>query len=441
MSDPKDTTVPNEHHVHTVGHWKSQDKRHHHKFLNDTVEHVDKNPKPLHPVLEDFKKVVENDTRLSMLFDLMFEQVPKNKEYLKDPTGESQVQDFEHLLKLMNHVISTAPAWTDAGHKVGMVGVPVNALLDWPMGTAAGFVVFQDPTVNEHLKKILNVWGEYLSSPASAEVLGEGKTGWFGKTGKASLEEVANKAGGTNLTFEELFQSDPKAKHHGYKSWDDFFTRHFKWENRPVAEPTNDDVIVNACESKVYKVARDVHARDKFWVKGQPYSVLDMLNFDKDYAQQFVGGTIYQAFLSALSYHRWHSPVSGTIKKSFIVQGTYYSEPLFVDFQTNQAADQHGETTSQEYLSCTATRAVIFIESDNPKIGLMAFIGIGMTEVSTCDTTVKVGQHVNKGEELGMFHFGGSTHCLLFRKGVKLSGFPEPSDHNVPIRSKLCVVE
>lgn len=25
-----------------------------------------------------------------------------------------------------------------------------------------------------------------------------------------------------------------------------------------------------------------------------------------------------------------------------------------------------------------------------------------------------------KGDPLGMFHFGGSTHCLVFRKGVKL---------------------
>ena len=30
-------------------------------------------------------------------------------------------------------------------------------------------------------------------------------------------------------------------------------------------------------------------------------------------ADQFVGGTIYQAFLSATNYHRWHSPVAGTI--------------------------------------------------------------------------------------------------------------------------------
>jgi phosphatidylserine decarboxylase len=41
-----------------------------------------------------------------------------------------------------------------------------------------------------------------------------------------------------------------------------------------------------------------------------------------------------------------------------------------------------------------------------------------------------------------MFHFGGSTHCVLFRKGVKVSGFPQPGQkENVPVRSKLCVVE
>ncbi|KAG9611527.1 hypothetical protein KCU77_g23978, partial [Aureobasidium melanogenum] len=80
----------------------------------------------------------------------------------------------------------------------------------------------------------------------------------------------------------------------------------------------------------------------------------------------------------------------------------------------------------------------IFIEADNPAIGLMAFIGIGMDEVSTCEITVKEGDHVKKGQETGMFHFGGSSHCLLFRNGVKLSGFPQPGrQENVPVRSKL----
>ena len=39
-----------------------------------------------------------------------------------------------------------------------------------------------------------------------------------------------------------------------------------------------------------------------------------------------------------------------------------------------------------------------------------------------------------------MFHFGGSSHVVLFRKGVKVSGFPDYTDHNVPVRSELCRV-
>lgn len=53
----------------------SQDKRHHHKFLHDTIQHVDENPKELSPVLKDFKEMVDGDTRLYMLFNNMFEEV------------------------------------------------------------------------------------------------------------------------------------------------------------------------------------------------------------------------------------------------------------------------------------------------------------------------------------------------------------------------------
>ena len=31
------------------------------------------------------------------------------------------------------------------------------------------------------------------------------------------------------------------------------------------------------------------------------------------------------------------------------------------------------------------------------------------------EITVYQGQHVEKGDQLGMFHFGGSTHFLMFR--------------------------
>lgn len=161
-------------------------------------------------------------------------------------------------------------------------------------------------------------------------------------------------------------------------------------------------------------------------------------------AEQFDGATVYQAFLSALSYHRWHAPVSGTIKKAYVVDGTYFSEPLWEGLgdPNTKEINKMGISSAQGYISSLAARAIIFIEADNKDIGLMAFIGIGMDEVSTCDITVKEGQHVKKGEQTGMFHFGGSSHCLLFRKGVQVGGFPEPGqDHNVPVRSEVAAVK
>jgi phosphatidylserine decarboxylase len=344
------------------------------------------------------------------------------------------------MLELFNHILHHAPEWSDNEYGIGMVGTPINAILDWPMGTPSGFAFFLDPEVNKMLKKVLNAWGEFLASPDSAYVLGNDSIGWFSKHGVHDLALTAN-IGQTSYEFHELFKCDPSKEHYGFKSWDDFFTRHLHEDKRPVASPEDDNVIANACESMPYNVARNISARDKFWIKGQPYSLMDMVNMDPLY-EQFVGGTVYQAFLSALSYHRWHSP----IVKAYVKDGTYFSEPLFEglgDPSAKGSIDEGGEKTGQGYLTATATRAIMFIEADNKDLGLVCFLGIGMTEVSTCDITVKEGQHVKKGDEIGMFHYGGSTHCVIFRPEVVLDEFPDVknAEHNVPVRSKLAVVK
>lgn len=416
-----------------------QDNREHQAYLSKIDKHIQAHPKDLHSCLQEFKDMVDGDTRLYLLASEMFSEVPRKKPYDKDPTGRKQIKDFDHLLGMLNHIITTGPTWTDKSHRVGVVGVPINTALDWPMGTHAGFAFFLDPKVNAAMKKILNVWGEFLKSSESAYVL-EGPDSWFGKHGLRSLTEVANNGSGSKK-FEEFFQCDPSKPKFGYTSWDDFFTRKLCDGARPIASPEDDSVIANACESKPYNVQKDVQLRDSFWIKGAKYSVLDMLAHDK-LAKEFIGGTVYQAFLSALSYHRWHAPVSGKIVKAFVQDGSYFSEPLFEDFTDTQGADSKSQTVSQAYLTCVATRGVIFIEADNPKIGLMAVILVGMVEVSTCDITVKEGQKITKGDQLGMFHFGGSSHCLLFRKGVDVSGFPEiGGKNNHPVRSKVAVVK
>jgi phosphatidylserine decarboxylase len=67
-----------------------------------------------------------------------------------------------------------------------------------------------------------------------------------------------------------------------------------------------------------------------------------------------------------------------------------------------------------------ATRAIITIDTGNPKIGLVGFIAVGMCEVSTCEVTVKEQEVVKKGQQLGMFHFGGSSHAVIFGPEAKI---------------------
>jgi phosphatidylserine decarboxylase len=239
----------------------------------------------------------------------------------------------------------------------------------------------------------------------------------------------------------EQYEHDPQDEHWGFASWNDFFTRRFKDGERPVASPDDDKVIVSACESTPYGISTDVKRQDRFWIKSQPYSLQDMLA-DDDSVDQFVGGTVYQAFLSATNYHRWHSPVAGTIVRAFLQGGTYYSEA------DSEGTDAVEPTNSQSYLAHVAARAIILIEADDPVIGLMAFVPVGMVEVSSCmiDSKVTPGYHVGKGEELGYFQFGGSTHCLVFRPGAiaefALTAIPQPHDPNAPlvlVRSKLAI--
>jgi phosphatidylserine decarboxylase len=375
-------------------------------------------PVVLHPVLSEFQELIDTDPVVRMYINQMIAQVPSTKPYRK-----RHLESVQQMVRLINEVLTMAPEFGDA-----MVATPLGAILDWTMGTAAGFAAFRDPRINAMLKKILTAWCEFLSSGDSLYVLNDSPSGW-------KCAEAQRAVG------MEQYQHDPQDKHWGFASWNDFFTRRFKDGERPVGSPDDDKVIVSACESTPYGISSDVKRQDRFWIKSQPYSLKDMLAND-DSVDQFVGGTVYQAFLSATNYHRWHSPVAGTIVRAFVQGGTYYSE---ADSEGTNAVEP---TNSQSYLAHVAARAIILIEADDPVIGLMAVVLVGMSEVSSCmiDSKLTPGYHVGKGEELGYFQYGGSTHCLVFRPGAiaeyTLAAIPQPHDPQAPlmlVRSKLAI--
>ncbi len=370
----------------------------------------------LHPVITQFRDLVDGDPVLRMYFERMIAEVPPTKPYRK-----RHLENVDQLFRLINEVLTMAPEFGDQA-----VTLPLTAILDWTMGTTAGFAAYRDPRVNSMIKKILTVWGEFLSSKDSLYVLNDSPRGWTSDAAQAAVGM-------------EQYQHDPDDEHWSFTSWNDFFTRRFKDGARPVASPEDDKVIVSACESTPYRISTGVQRQDKFWIKSQPYSLVDMLAHDES-VDQLVGGTVYQAFLSATNYHRWHSPVAGTIVRAFVQEGTYYSEA------DSEGADAVEPTNSQPYLAHVAARAVVVIQADDPVIGLMAFVAVGMLEVSSCviHENLAPGYHVAKGEETGYFQFGGSTHCLVFRPGAVADftpeALPQPHDPDAPlvlVRSRL----
>ncbi len=431
MNKAVDTRHP---HAHAGG-WVPRDQAHVARWVQRLRQAVIRQPRPLVAPIAGLKALVEQDPLLHQQAQGMFDEAWQHEH--STPLGQVQVRSFDEFLQLLNGIMTTAPeAYQDVQTQepAGLIGFPINALLNWPMATAAGYDFFANALVNQQLRKILGYWADFLQSPASRYVLTESVSPldrqtlivpWLGDVAKREMVKVAQGAlgAGDNPTperFEGIFHTAPGEEYEGFASWDDFFTRRFCPGVRPVTAPDDDSVIANACESAPLQVVTGVRRQDAFWLKGQPYSLDNLLDFDPR-AAAFEGGTLYQAFLSALSYHRWHSPMSGTVRSVKVVNGSYYLANRHQGFDSPAGPDPSAPNQSQPFLTAVATRALIFIEADNPKIGLMCVVPVGMAEVSSCEVTVQPGQRIAKGEQLGMFHFGGSTHCLLFRPGVELA--------------------
>lgn len=329
---------------------------------------------------------------------------------------------IEDLMAIVDYLMTYSPPFSESS----LIHCPLNAVLDWPMCMPSGYALFRDPALNAQLKKVLNCWCGFLIGPYSREHLTtEAPTGWFS-------EEADKHIGMTQ------FICDPGKPYWGFASWNHFFTRQFRQGARPVDGANDSRVIVSACEAAPYNIQYDVKLHDTFWIKSQPYSLRDMFAAGHvDIAQQFVGGSVYQAFLSAFNYHRWHAPVDGVVVDAYLVEGSYYSEA------DAEGEDPSGLNDSQGYITAVAARAVIVIKCDDPSIGNVGCVFVGMAEVSSCVIDALPGQRLKKGDELGFFQYGGSTCCLVFQPDtIQRFTIPLPLENDqapVKVNSQIAV--
>lgn len=182
-----------------------------------------------------------------------------------------------------------------------------------------------------------------------------------------------------------------------FSCYNDFFTRQIKKEKRPLAsEP---DVFISPCDSKltVYSIDED----SCFFIKGSVYTVTDLLGGNKALADQFLGGYCLIFRLTVDNYHRYCYIDNGTKEENIFIPGVLHT--------VNPIALGKYNIFKQNCREYTILHTENFGDVVQVEVGAM-MVGRIKNHHGTYAFC--------KGEEKGMFEFGGSTIVLLVKKDI-----------------------
>jgi len=188
-----------------------------------------------------------------------------------------------------------------------------------------------------------------------------------------------------------------------FKTFNQFFYRKLKMSARPVESPDDPYRLVSAADCRLMTFAT-VNDATRLWIKGREFTVSRLLGDSyRGQAEKYAGGALAIFRLAPQDYHRFHSPVDGTIGPMTYIAGEYYTvNPQAI----RTALDVYGENARK------------IVPIDSPHFGRVMAVCIGAMMVGSIKTTVQEGERVRRGQEFGYFAFGGSTIVLLFEKGV-----------------------
>lgn len=205
------------------------------------------------------------------------------------------------------------------------------------------------------------------------------------------------------IAFHKLDIKEIQGDLSSFKTFNQFFYRKLKEGARPVAEPANPKRLVSPADCRMMAF-ESVTQATKLWIKGRGFTVQKLLGEAyKAQAEKYEGGAVGIFRLAPQDYHRFHSPVDGTIGPMKYIAGEYYTvNPQAI----RTALDVYGENARK------------IVPIDSPVFGRVMAVCVGAMMVGSILTTVKEGEHVARGQEFGYFAFGGSTIVLLFEKGA-----------------------
>ena len=206
---------------------------------------------------------------------------------------------------------------------------------------------------------------------------------------------------GLQESLVEMVQPDPTK----YATFNEFFAREIKESARPVAEPGDEFVTSSPADCRL-TAYQTIDLATEYWIKGEGFTISRLLT-DPALAKLFEGGSIVIARLAPQDYHRWHSPISGTVESIKDIPGAYYTV-------NPQAINEPGTLD----VFCENKRSVMILKRSSTGSPIVV-IAVGAMLVGTIkyNEGVQVGTNVRRGQCLGAFYYGGSTVIVLYPKG------------------------
>lgn len=202
-----------------------------------------------------------------------------------------------------------------------------------------------------------------------------------------------------NINVDEFLKSP-----FDYKTFNEFFYRALKPSVRPIA--AGDRVAVFPADGR-HLVFPDVETSPGFYVKGASFTLAELFGEsgaaaeNRPLATKFAGGALLISRLCPVDYHRFHFPVSGQPSEPRLINGWLYSvSPVAL-------------RRSLHYL-VQNKRMLTLIES--PVFGTVAMFEVGATNVGSIQQTHVPGRAAVKGDEKGLFAFGGSCVITVFQR-------------------------
>ncbi len=216
-----------------------------------------------------------------------------------------------------------------------------------------------------------------------------------------------SKALGVNLSEAILPEGE-------FACFDEFFVRTLRPETRPVDRA--EEALVAPCDGELLDAGGLSHGSGpRFGVKGRTYTTTELMGRSGWWDRIDRGGYAV-IYLSPADYHRVHSPVGGTVRRAWHLDGTSYP------------VNRIGQILAPR--SVVENERVVFdIKGPRGRVALVMVGALAVREIEVTlpglgpDTTglsSAAEVPVEKAVELGVFHLG-STVVVLWEGSSQLN--------------------